>query len=365
MISQRYSRQVLLKGFGIKGQENLLKSRVLVIGAGGLGCPVLQILAASGIGLIGIVDDDIISPHNLSRQFLFNSENIGQLKTRIAGEYLRTLNPEIRIDEFPFRLSNQNALETLEGYDIIVDGTDNFESRYMLNDAAYLLGKPLVYGAISEYEGQMGVWNLNQNGIVSLNYRDAFPIPPNPFSFKNCNELGVLGVLTSIIGSIMASEVIKIASGIGKPFVNQIWTYNVLNHKTYDFLLKRHNKPPFQLPKDASAFKKMDYGKFCSINPPLSFLINSKTVETMLEEGNTELIDVREPGELPLFTKFAHKNIPLGDIRNRVHEIKAKRIITFCFSGKRSEQAAQLLKEILDPEKTVFSLEGGLIHWNL
>jgi len=363
MLSNRYNRQILLKGFGKKGQDQLHQSKVLVIGAGGLGCPVLQILAASGIGHIGIVDNDRVSPDNLSRQILYSPENMGHLKTQSAARYLQKLNPEIQIEEFPVRLSNKNALEILKNFDILVDGTDNFESRYMINDAACLLGKPLVYGAVSEFEGQMAVWNLFKNGNQSINYRDAFPTPPHPGAFKNCNELGVLGVLTSIIGSMMAAETIKIASGVGEPFINRIWTYTLLNHRTYEFKIKPNPDSVKLIPKNEEAYLAMDYDSFCSVNPNKWMEISPDLVKEYMMEGNTLLLDVREPGELPQFKDFEHKNIPLSEIEIRSNEIQADRIITFCYSGKRSLMAAQILNKILDTDKTIYSLEGGLLNW--
>ena len=220
---ERYQRQILLKEFGIDAQQKLLQAKVLVIGAGGLGCPALQYLVAAGIGTIGIVDDDIVSLNNLHRQVLYTVNDIGLSKAEVAAEKLKALNDEINIISYNERLTNKNALALLMNMILLVDGTDNFSSRYMINDACVLLNKPLVYGAISKFEGQVAVFNIKDEiQIRAINYRDLFPTPPKDDEVLNCAEAGVLGVLPGIIGTMQANETIKLITGIGKPLINTI-----------------------------------------------------------------------------------------------------------------------------------------------
>ncbi|MBD0294073.1 MAG: HesA/MoeB/ThiF family protein, partial [Flavisolibacter sp.] len=212
--NERYQRQVILQEFGEAGQQKLLQAKVLVIGAGGLGCPVLQYLAAAGVGVVGIADDDIVSLTNLHRQVLYSMSDIGKSKVERAAAILRQLNPDIEIIPYHLRLTNKNALDIITAYDIVVDATDNFPTRYLLNDACVLLSKPLIYGAVSKFEGQVAVFNgVGSSGEKSVNYRDLFPVPPQEDEVPNCAEAGVLGVLPGIIGSLQAGEVIKLITG--------------------------------------------------------------------------------------------------------------------------------------------------------
>jgi adenylyltransferase/sulfurtransferase len=230
-LYERYHRQIILPEFGEIGQQKLLKAKVLVIGAGGLGCPALQYLTAAGIGTIGIVDDDVVSLNNLHRQVLYSVNDIGLSKAERAAHILEQLNPDINIIAYNERLENQNAITLFHDFDIVVDGTDNFSTRYMINDACVLLNKPLVYGAISLFEGQVSVFR-NQNAD-DVNYRDIFPDPPKEGEVLNCAEAGVLGVLPGIIGTMMANETIKLLTGIGDSLINQLLTYNALNNQVY------------------------------------------------------------------------------------------------------------------------------------
>ncbi|RZJ99252.1 MAG: HesA/MoeB/ThiF family protein, partial [Flavobacterium sp.] len=211
---ERYERQLILKGFGLEAQQKLSKAKVLVVGAGGLGCPALQYLTAAGVGMIGVVDHDTISLNNLHRQILYSNDEIGKLKSEVASTKLRDLNPEIIIHAFPFRLVKNNIIQLLSNYDFILDCTDNFVSRYLINDACILLRKPLVFAAISGYEGQIAIFNVADEAGNSTNYRDLFPIPPNPEEVPNCAESGVLGALSGIIGTMQAAEAIKLITGL-------------------------------------------------------------------------------------------------------------------------------------------------------
>jgi len=224
-LYERYQRQIILPDFGQEGQQKLLKAKILVIGAGGLGCPVLQYLAAAGVGTIGIVDDDVVAINNLHRQVLYSADDLGLSKAKRAAQILDQLNPGIRIIPYSERLTAQNALILFDEFDTIIDCTDNFSTRYMINDACVLMNKPLVYGAISRFEGQVAVFNFMRNGSdEAVNYRDLFPNPPREDEVLNCAEAGVLGPLAGIIGTMMANETIKLITGIGEPLANQLLT---------------------------------------------------------------------------------------------------------------------------------------------
>ena len=232
--TDQYQRHLSLPGFGVKAQLKLKKSSVLVIGAGGLGCPVLQYLAAAGVGKIGIVDDDLVDISNLQRQVLFNHDDIGYSKAKVAKLKLSLLNPNIEIIDYPNRFNSSNAENLLRGFDLVVDGTDNFSSRYLINDACVICNKILVYGAIFQFEGQVSVFNFN-NGPT---YRCLFPSPPASKALPSCSETGVLGVLPGIVGNLQALEVIKVITGIGDPLSGRVLLYDALNQQTRMLKLK-------------------------------------------------------------------------------------------------------------------------------
>lgn len=243
MSDRQFERQVILKEFGKAGQEKLRSARILAVGAGGLGCAALQYLVAAGVGIIGIVDFDIVDVTNLHRQVLYTFDDIGKPKAETAAAKLRTMNPDAEITAFPISLTQRNALEIIAGFDLVIDGTDNFSSRYMINDACVLLGKPLVFGAVWQFEGQVGVFNLsNENEEYTCNYRDLFPNPPDPSTSPSCSEAGVLGVLPGIIGTLQAVEAIKIITKIGTPLVNTILTYNALTNSFREFHVAKNER---------------------------------------------------------------------------------------------------------------------------
>ena len=226
---ERYQRQLILKGFGVEAQSKLKAARVLVIGAGGLGCPIMQYLVAAGVGHIGIADHDTVSVSNLHRQILFGQEDVGRPKVEVVKLKMNVLNQDAVIETWQEKWTPSLCLAQFPLFDIIVDATDNFASRYMINDACVLLGKPLVFGAVSQFEGQVAVFNhVLENGNHSVNYRDLFPEPPASGEVLNCAEGGVLGVLPGMIGAMQATEVIKLITGLGKPLVNRLWNYNAL-----------------------------------------------------------------------------------------------------------------------------------------
>ncbi|WP_243745669.1 HesA/MoeB/ThiF family protein [Segetibacter sp. 3557_3] len=350
---------MILPGMGIEGQQKLSNAKVLVIGAGGLGCPVLQYLAAAGTGKLGIVDDDLVSLSNLHRQVLYSVADIGKSKATSAASKLEALNPDIEIIPYPFRLTNQNALDTISGYDIVVDGSDNFGTRYMVNDACVILGKPLVYGAISKFEGQMTVFNMpGKDGQSGVNYRDLFPVPPGEMEVPNCEDAGVLGVLPGIIGASMANEVLKIIIGFGVVSTGKLLTFNALTNSTYEFILGDHSDD-YIVPGNVDAFMQANYDWNCAL--PGAGEIAGKDFFKMLQNPGVMVIDVRNRGELPIVSRFKHVNIPLDELADRATEFThAETLIFFCKSGQRSRQAAGLINEKFRDGKLIYSLRGGL-----
>lgn len=361
---KRYHRQVLLKEFGEKGQQKLLQAKVLVAGAGGLGCAALQYLAGGGVGTIGIVDDDVVSLSNLHRQVLYTTNDIGSSKAERAAYSLQQLNPEVDIIAYNKRLTTANCLEMIAAFDIVIDGTDNFSTRYMINDACVLLNKPLVYGAISKFEGQVAVFNYQSGkGTIPVNYRDLFPQPPDDNEILNCAEAGVLGVLPGIIGTMQANETIKLIAGIGKPLVDHLLTYDALTNQVYKLALTPADGTHSLIPKDAAAFKSTQYDRFCSSSVDTQFEIGIEELEQLAASGNIDIIDVRELGEEPLITRFSNKQIPLSQLKKQLTVFENDTIITFCQSGKRSLQAARYLFETFGVSKKIYSLRGGVMNF--
>ncbi|MBS1633757.1 MAG: HesA/MoeB/ThiF family protein [Bacteroidetes bacterium] len=360
---ERYQRQVILKELGISGQEKLLQSKILVVGAGGLGCPALQYLSASGIGTIGIIDFDTVELSNLHRQTLYCAGDTGKPKAVIAAQKLHSFNPDIEYIVHNIKLENTNALEIISNYDLVVDGTDNFSTRYLVNDACVLLNKPLVYGAVLRYEGQVGVFNLSDKSTTfKTNYRDLFPTAPASDAVLSCNEAGVLGVLPGIIGTMQAAEAIKICSGIGNPLSNKILSFNLLTNLFYEFnVLPRANSTPV-MPKNELEFLNFDYDWFCGANQE-PFEISVNDFEILRKNENLSIVDVRETGELPEVSEFSFYQIPLNQFKAAIPEFLGQtKTVLFCQSGKRSLIAAKLLKERF-PECSVYSLKGGIEAW--
>lgn len=362
-LYERYQRQIVLPEFGEEGQQKLLKAKVLVIGAGGLGCPVLQYLAAAGIGTIGIVDDDVVALNNLHRQVLYSINDIGLSKAESAAQILSQLNPGLEIIPYNKRLTVQNALVLFEEFETIIDGTDNFSTRYMINDACVLMNKPLVYGAISRFEGQVSIFNFRRNKIdEAVNYRDLFPNPPKEDEVSNCEEAGVLGPLAGIIGTLMANETIKLITGIGEPLANQLLTYNSLNNQVYQFALTARKETRSLIPENEAAFLQMDYEWLCSSQRKESE-IDPDTFTGLIAKGNVDVIDVREPGEMPAVTDFSNIKIPLAKLSDNTSLIKSDTIVAFCQSGQRSLRAVKILSSIFGEDKKIYSLRGGIVEW--
>jgi adenylyltransferase/sulfurtransferase len=362
-LYERYQRQIVLPKFGEEAQQKLLSAKVLVIGAGGLGCPALQYLTAAGVGTISVVDDDVVAMNNLHRQVLYSVNDIGLSKAERAKYVLQQLNPGIKIISYNERLTVQNALTLFEEFDIILDGTDNFSSRYMINDACVLVNKPLVHGSISQFEGQVSVFNFRQNeNEEPVNYRDLFPNPPGENEILNCAEAGVLGVLPGIIGTMMANETIKLITGIGKPLANQLLTYNALNNEVYQLTLSARKETRSLIPKNEAAFLQMDYEWLCSAEISQSE-IDIDTFDTLIANGNVDVIDVREPNEMPVANDFSHIKIPLAQLSKSISLIKSDTVVTFCQSGVRSLQAVKILSGIFGANKRIYSLRGGILEW--
>jgi molybdopterin/thiamine biosynthesis adenylyltransferase/rhodanese-related sulfurtransferase len=361
--NNRYQRQIQLKEIGSVGQDKIAQAKVLIIGAGGLGCPALQYLAAAGVGTIGIVDFDVVEMSNLQRQILYAVDDIGQPKAITAAKKLEALNPEIAIKSYNIQITNKNALEILENYDIIIDGSDNFATRYLINDACVLLDKPLVYGAVLRFEGQIGVFNLEDKEThIKTNYRDLFPKAPDLASAISCNDVGVLGVIPGIIGTMQATEALKIITGVGKPLSNKIISYNALENSFYDFEIVASTSKSIDFPKSRTAFLDFNYDWTCAPN----LNIDTLTVEefdVLRKNEKITIIDVREKGELPFVDEFSFTLIPLSEFENLVSTISQKnKIVVFCKSGQRSLKALKLLKEKY-PDCQAYSLTGGIENW--
>jgi molybdopterin/thiamine biosynthesis adenylyltransferase/rhodanese-related sulfurtransferase len=361
---ERYSRHTLLKDFGAAGQEKLSKAGVLVIGAGGLGCPVLQYLVASGVGCIGIVDDDLVSLSNLQRQVLYNVDDIGQSKVLKAAEKLGRLNPDIIIKAHNVKVTVSNALELFKDYDIIVDGTDNFASRYLVNDACVVLNKPLVFAAVYQYEGQVAIFNVADPTGLKTNYRDLFETPPNPADAPDCNEAGVLGVLPGLIGLMQATEVIKLITGIGKPLINQLLVYNLLQSESYTVKLTASTNASQLAPKDKNAFENFDYEWFCGTDIPDVEVISSNQFHELSTHPSVIVVDVREEGESPE-ANFAHLKLPLSklsraSLNGNIAFLDQEYIVLICQVGVRSVTAAQIFKAHFGNSKKIYSLKGGI-----
>lgn len=356
-IFARYHRQMILKGFGKEGQEKLNLARVLVVGAGGLGCPALLYLVAAGVATIGIVDHDKVSLSNLHRQVLYSEADIGHPKVSIAAKKLQMMNEMVTIIPYETKLTVSNCLEFFSNYDIILDGSDNFPTRYLINDACVLTGKPLVYGAVSQYDGQVAVFNVNGG----VNYRDLFPTPPKDGEVLNCAESGVLGVLPGIIGSMQANETIKLITGIGESLVNRLYTFNALTMQSYDIQISANPLSAFLIPPDVESFTQKDYDWECGI-PTTDLEIDHKQFDKLLSE-NITVIDVRNPDETPFITSFDHQKIPLSILQESFDEISGETVVFICQSGKRSLHAAQMFREWSGSEKNIFSLKGGILNY--
>jgi adenylyltransferase/sulfurtransferase len=346
MDTSRYSCQIALPGFGEQAQQRLQKARVLVVGAGGLCCPAAQYLAATGIGTLGIADDDTISTGNLHRQILYTPADVGLKKVAVAVRQLQLQNPEINIIAHDLKVTADNVLQLFDGYDIIVDGTDNFETRYLLNDAAVILSKPLVHGAIYQFEGQVAVWNmLNADGTRSPNYRDLFP-QVDATQIPNCAEGGVIPTLAGMIGVMQANEVIKYITQTGELLTGKILMLDAQTLQSRIIKIGLATKANItRLPETA-----------------VVEIMTAQRLKAGLAAGTIELIDIRGSEEHEDFN-IGGRHIPSYKLERSLDKLDAgKTIVLYCTIGKRSADAVQQLKKT-NPGLDIYSLEGGVKAW--
>ncbi len=357
---QRYSRHIIIPEFNIEGQKKLKAAKVLVVGSGGLGSPLLLYLAAAGVGTIGVVDFDVVDESNLQRQVLFGVENVGKPKVEAAKERQKSLNPHIDIISYNTQLTSENALEIIKDYDVVADGTDNFPTRYLVNDACVILGKTNVYASIFRFDGQVSVFNYkDKDGNIGPNYRDLFPEPPPPGLVPSCAEGGVLGVLPGIVGSLQANEVIKVITGIGAPLVGRLFLFDALHFETRTLKIAKN-------PDVEPITELIDYVQFCGVpheEVSVQEAVKELTVQELQkfqEEGKDfQLIDVRETYEYEI-VQIGGELIPLGTIVQEAGRIsKDKPVVVHCRSGKRSADAIREL-EIQFGFDNLYNLKGGV-----
>ncbi|NBH08182.1 adenylyltransferase/sulfurtransferase MoeZ [Amycolatopsis sp. SID8362] len=360
----RYSRHLIIPDVGVTGQKRLKNAKVLVIGAGGLGSPALLYLAAAGVGTLGIVDFDVVDESNLQRQVIHGQSDVGKLKAASAQESIAEINPLVKVHLHTDRLDSSNALEIFEQYDLIVDGTDNFATRYLVNDAAVLLGKPYVWGSIFRFEGQVSVfWEDAPNG-KGLNYRDLYPEPPPPGMVPSCAEGGVLGVLCASIGSIMVTEAIKLLTGIGEPLLGRLISYDALEMKYREVKIRKDPDTP-------KITELIDYEAFCGVvsdeaaQAASGSTITPAELKAKFDNGdNFALIDVREQHEYEIVNIKGATLIPKDRILSgeALAELpQDKPIVLHCKSGARSAEALAALHAAGFKDAT--HLGGGVLAW--
>ncbi len=365
---ERYSRHLIIPEFNIEGQRRLKAAKVLVVGTGGLGAPLLQYLAAAGVGTLGILDFDKVEDHNLQRQVLFSTADVGRPKVEAAAERIRGLNPYINLRVHETRLTRENALDILADYDVVADGTDNFPTRYLVNDACVLLGKVNVYASIFRFEGQLSVFNYRfADGSRGPNYRDLFPTPPPPGLVPSCAEGGVIGVLPGILGSLQANEVIKVISGVGEPLAGRMVLLDASTMETRTLKLKPNPDNPLSGPSPRQT-GLIDYEEFCGIQParPRTHTTRSVNVQTLRdwlsEPEPPVLIDVREPYEYDI-ANLGALLIPKATVEEHLDKFPSGgRVVVHCRSGVRSADVINLL-EARYGFQNLYNLEGGILAW--
>jgi molybdopterin/thiamine biosynthesis adenylyltransferase/rhodanese-related sulfurtransferase/molybdopterin converting factor small subunit len=363
---KRYSRHLIMPEVGVEGQRKLKASKVLCIGAGGLGSPAALYLAAAGVGTLGIVDFDTVDFSNLQRQILHGTPDVGRSKLASAKDKLNAINPNVKIELHETALTSANALELFAPYDVILDGTDNFPTRYLVNDACVLLGKPNAYGSIFRFEGQASVFATKDGPC----YRCLYPEPPPPGLVPSCAEGGVLGVLPGMIGIIQATEAIKLIIGVGEPLVGRFMIYDALKMKFRELKLRKDPDCPV-CGTHPTVTKLIDYEQFCGVMPvaPEPVAVNHATeitsveLKQRLDRGDRlKIVDVREPNEYQINRIPGSQLIPLGDIPKRYEELnKGDEIVVQCKSGVRSGKAADFLRSV--GFTRVLNLKGGILDW--
>jgi len=355
----RYSRHMIMPEVGAEGQRRLNAARVLCIGAGGLGSPAAIYLAAAGIGKLGLVDFDDVDLSNLQRQILHGTKDVGRKKLDSARDRLRDANPNIDIEAHECRFTSKNALEIVSDYDVVVDGSDNFPTRYLSNDVCVFAKKPNVYGSVFRFDGQTTVFAPHLGGPC---YRCLFPEPPPPGSVPNCAQAGVLGVLPGIIGTIQANEAIKLILGVGEPLVGRLLYFDALKMKFREFNLRRDPQCPV-CGDSPTITEPIDYEQFCGVatNVPT---VSVRELKAKLDARQpVQLVDVREPFEHEIANIASARLIPLGELSDRLNELDRDRLtIVHCHSGMRSAQAVRLLRDA--GFANVFNLEGGIAKWS-
>lgn len=358
----RYSRHLILPEVGGEGQLKLKRAKVLLVGAGGLGAPLGLYLTAAGVGRIGLVDFDVVDVTNLQRQVIHSTADVGRKKLDSAAESMQAINPAIRIDRFDTALSSENALEILKDYDIVVDGTDNFPTRYLVNDACVLLGKPNVYGSVFRFEGQATVFAY-QDGPC---YRCLYPEPPPPGMVPSCAEGGVLGVLPGLIGMVQATEAVKLVLGIGETLKGRLLVYDALAMRFRELQIRRDPACPV-CGEHPTIRELIDYQQFCGAGrgetPATPEMDVTELKAWMDRQERFVLVDVREPHEYQISRIPGSRLIPLGELANRMGELEAdEEIVVHCKSGGRSAKAAELLKKA--GFENVRNLRGGILAWS-
>jgi len=365
---ERYSRHIIIPEFNIEGQSRLKEAKVLVVGTGGLGAPLLQYLAAAGVGTLGLLDFDVVDESNLQRQVLFTIHDVGRPKVEAAAERLKAQNPHIQIITHNTRLSSENAIEIISGYDVVADGTDNFPTRYLVNDACVLAGKVNVYASIFRFDGQVSVFNYTDpDGNLGPNYRDLFPSPPPPGLVPSCAEGGVLGVLPGIIGSLQASEVIKVITGVGEPLSGRLFMFDALSFETRTLKLRRDPANPIN-GHNPSLRALIDYEEFCGLNKPepkekVVKEVSVRELAAWKEQGEDfQLIDVRENYEYEI-ANLEGELIPLATLASEVKRVaRDKKVIVHCRSGKRSASAIRYLEKEFGFDN-LYNLAGGILAY--
>src|SRR6202007_1005445 len=361
----RYSRHLIMPEVGMEGQLKLKNAKVLLIGTGGLGAPLGLYLAAAGVGRLGLVDFDVVDFTNLQRQVTFGTSDVGKHKSEAARARLSNLNPDIEVLSFETQLTSANALELFKDFDIIVDGTDNFPTRYLVNDACILLGKPNVYGSIFRFEGQVTVFGMPGGPC----YRCLYPEPPPPGLVPSCAEGGVLGVLPGIVGALQAMETIKLIIGIGEPLAGRLLLFDGLSMRFRELRLRRNPTCPV-CGDHPTIHELVDYEEFCGIRgeefvPVTTGIpeITPRELKARLDRGDDLFIlDVREPHEYQICNLQGHL-IPLGELPKRASELDSSReIVAHCRSGKRSADAVQFLQQA--GFRKIWNLKGGILAWS-
>ena len=357
--TERYSRHLIIPGFGLTAQQRLKNARVLVIGAGGLGSPALLYLAAAGVGTIGIVDDDVVDVSNLQRQIIHGVSNVGQPKAQSAAESIAELNPLVTVQQHVVRLDNSNALEIFAGYDLILDGTDNFATRYLVNDAAEILGKPYIWGSILRFDGQVSVFWAKHGP----SYRDLYPEAPPPGSVPSCAEGGVLGVLCAQIGSVMVNEAIKLITGTGVSLLGRVLIFDALEMTWREVRVRRD-------PEAVPVTQLIDYQAFCGLTAAATPAVPSISVielEKLLHERGKgrrdfDLIDVREPGEYEIVSIDGATLMPKNSILSGDQAVSPDRdVYVHCKAGGRSADVVQHLRTA--GHSRVYNVDGGILEW--